>query len=411
MKKSASPLSIVQEHSDPAAQPAASNGVDMRYLVRALVKYNASDLHLKAGRPPLFRVNGRLVPAKMAQLTAEQVEEILTSTLSVRQMGELEKNLQADFSFRIGDVGRFRCNVFYQKGTLSAVIRLIPVAIPKLDDLGVPAVLKELTQRPRGLILITGATGNGKSTTLAAMVQHMNETRHVHILTIEDPIEYIFRDEKASITQREVGSDAHTFPDALHAGLRQDPDVIVIGELRSMEVIQTALTAAETGHLVLATLHTQSAKTAIERILDVFPGDAQNQIRIQLASSLNAVVSQHLMMRADGTGRIPACEVLVRSPMVESLLLKNELSKLGEVIEGSNSYYKMQSLDRDLARLIQAGLIDKEEALKVATNPDNLKMKLQGLQHREGFVIRSAPPSVPSLPSNKNELEDLEDAG
>lgn len=396
-------LAVVQE--TPVA-PEPTHQIDMRYLVRALVKYNASDLHLKAGRPPLFRVNGRLIPAKMTALTAEQVENILQSTLSVRQLTELEKNLQVDCSFKVGEIGRFRCNVFYQKGTLSAVIRLIPMTIPKLEDLGLPAVLKELSQRPRGLVLITGATGNGKSTTLAALVQHINETRHVHVLTIEDPIEYMFRDEKGTVTQREVGSDAHSFADALHAGLRQDPDVIMIGEMRNIEVIQTALTAAETGHLVLATLHTNSAKAAIERVLDVFPSDAQNQIRIQLASTLVGVVSQHLMVRADGAGRIPACEVMIKSPMVENIILKNELERLPGVIDNSNTYYKMQSLDRDLGRLIKAGLIHQDEALKIAENPDNLRMKLNGVEHQEGYVIKSAPPKAP-IP-HENELDDIE---
>lgn len=361
--------------------------VDMRYLIRALIKYNASDLHLKVGRPPLFRINGKIIPAKMPELTQEAAEAIIFGVLSSKHIAEYERNHQVDVSFRIQEFGRFRCNVFQQRGSLSAAIRMIPFAIPHLDDLAVPTVLKELCQRPRGLVLITGATGAGKSTTMASMVQHINETQHVHVLALEDPIEFVHRDMKSTITQREVGTDLTSLRDGLFAGLRQDPDVIMIGELRDLDTIALALTAAETGHLVLSTLHTNDAKSTIDRILDVFPPEAKNQVRIQLASSLVAVVSQHLLLRADGTGRVPACEVMIKSPSIEAYILQNEIVKIPEAIAGSSSYYKMQALNQDLERMVTKGIVTLEEALKVSTSPEDLKLKLAGVHREEGYEM------------------------
>ena len=362
--------------------------LNMKYLVRALVKYNASDLHIKVGRPPLYRINGRLIPAKMPKLTQEQVEKIIIETLNKRHKVELEEKRQTGFSISVGNYGRFRCSVFFQRETLAAVVRMIPFNIPSLDRLGVPAVIKDLCLRPRGLLLITGSTGRGKSTTLAGLVQHINENRHAHILMIEDPIEFIFRDRRSSITQREVGSDTQTFQDAIYSGLRQDPDIIVIGEMRDPDVIRTALTAAETGHLVISTLHTNDAKSSLERILDVFPSDAQNQVRLELASTLVGVVAQTLLMRSDGNGRVLASEVLVKSPAIESLILKNQLQQIPEAISNSSNYYQMQTLNQDLERLIRSGMVRVEEALKVSSNPDDLKLRIDGIHHDEGYDIQ-----------------------
>jgi twitching motility protein PilT len=264
---------------------------------------------------------------------------------------------------------------------------MVPFAIPRLDDLGIPQVLKELSRRPRGLILVTGATGSGKSTTLAGMINHINETSYVHVLAIEDPIEFVYRDMRAVITQREIGSDVRTFQDGLVGGLRQDPDVIMIGELRDREMIQTALTAAETGHLVIATLHTNDAKSTIDRILDVFPSDAKNQVRIQLASSLMAVLSQQLVARADGSGRVVACEVMVKSPAIESYILKNQLEHIPQAIAASNDYYKMQSMNQALQRLVLAGAITAEEALSSTAYPDDLKLLLAGISREQGYNL------------------------
>jgi twitching motility protein PilT len=382
-------LSVVKKtDSEPARK------IDMRYLVRALVKYGASDLHLRANRPPLYRINGKLIPAKMDVLTSEQVQEIVNGVLSQRQFEELERKLQVDLSFAVGDMGRFRCNAFYQKGSVCAAVRMIPFTVPKIDEIGMPSVLKELALRPRGLILITGATGSGKSTTLSAMIQHINETRPVHILTIEDPIEFIYRDTKATITQREVGLDTHTFKDALYAGLRQDPDVIMVGELRDWDTIQIALTAAETGHLVISTLHTRDARSSIERIIDVCPPEAKNQVRMQMASALAGVVSQQLLSRADGTGRIPACEVMINSPVIENYIRKNDVQKIPEAMLNSNSYYKMQTFNQDLQRLVKRKLVTLEDAMKVSPNPDDLRLSLNGMN---GITAESPEDDVPVL--------------
>jgi twitching motility protein PilT len=368
----------------PNSDPSVTKRVDMKYLVKALVKYSASDLHIKPGRPPLYRVNGKIIPAKMPDLSADQVQSIIFAMLNERQMHDLHKKLQIDFSFRVGDLGRFRCNAFHQRGMISAVIRMIPMSAKKLEDLGVPSVVKELAMKQRGLVLVTGSTGSGKSTTLAAMINYISTHRPCHILTIEDPIEFMFHDNKATITQREIGADTHSFKDALLAGLRQDPDVIMVGEMRDAETIQTVLTAAETGHLVLATLHTHDAKGTIDRILDVVDVNSRNQVRLQLASVLLSVISQRLLSRADGNGRVAACEIMVRSPAIEQLILKNELENIPELIASSNNYYKMQTINQDLVRLVSEGLITEEEAVKASSNPDDLRLNLSGVA-RESY--------------------------
>lgn len=361
--------------------------IDMRYLVRALIKYNASDLHLKAGRPPLFRINGKLIPAKMQEVGPELSEQIILEVLNPKQKLELEQKRQVDLSFELKDLGRFRCNAFYQRGALSAAIRTIPGSIPKIEQLGVPVVMRDLALRPRGLLLVTGATGSGKSTTLAAMLRYINETESVHIVTLEDPIEFMHSDIKATVTQRELGSDLVSLKEGLHGGLRQDPDVIMIGELRDAETIQLALTAAETGHLVISTLHTNDASSTIKRILDVFSADQQNQIRVQLASVLVGVISQQLVLKADGSGRVPACEVMVKSPIIESYILKNEIEKIPEAIRDSNNYYKMETMNQALERLVNQGIISTEEALSSSSNPDELKLRLSGMTQDQGYEM------------------------
>jgi twitching motility protein PilT len=378
-------LASVHHTQTSAHNSSQSKGLDMKYLIRALVKYNASDLHLKPGRPPLFRINGKMIPAKMAELSEDQVRHIVYSVLADRQKGELEHRRQVDLSFRVEDIGRFRCNAYFQKGQVSAAIRMVPLTVPRLDELRIPDVLKELCERHRGLILITGSTGSGKSTTMAATVNHINETSYVHVLSIEDPIEFLYRDMKATITQREVGSDVQSFHDGLIGGLRQDPDVIMIGELRDRDMIQTALTAAETGHLVLSTLHTNDAKSTLDRIIDVFPADAKNQVRMQLASSLVAVISQQLIPRADGTGRVVACEIMVKSPAIEGYILRGELDRISETIAASRSYYKMQTMNQALERLVASGQITAEEALRCSNNPDDLKLLLTGVTREQGY--------------------------
>jgi len=353
--------------------------VTMDYLIQALFKFGASDLHLKVGRPPCYRIHGKLVPARMEPLTAEVVEHLVQSVLTERQMAELRANWQVDASFWLEGTGRFRCNVFRQRNTLSATIRMIPMNIPRLEDLGVPSVLKQLGSRDHGLLLVTGPTGAGKSTTLAALIQYLNETQSIHILTIEDPIEYVFRDQKASITQREVGSDTHDARAALHAGLRQDPDVIVLGEMRDYETIRVALTAAETGHLVISTMHTVDARGSVERILDVIPPEAQNQVRLQLSTALVGVVSQQLLPRSDGKGRVLASEVMVNSPAVAAAISENRLLQLPELMASSNDYYQMKTFNQSLRELIEVKMVTAAEALKISPHPDDLQQLLAGI--------------------------------
>ncbi len=382
------------EIPDPAFEAMKANTkqnskVQLKYLIRAMVKYNASDLHIKANRSPLYRINGRLIPAKLPELVPEQVKSILYSLLSKKQARELEEKRQIDFSFEVKGVGRIRCNVYFQRDTVSAALRMIPMKIASLDELHIPPVIKELCEIQRGLLLITGASGSGKSTTLAAIVKHLNENNSLHILTLEDPIEFSFQDERSSIAQREVGSDVLSMKDALRAGLRQDPDVIVIGEMRDFETIQAALTAAETGHLVVSTLHTNDAKSTVDRILDVFPAEAQNQVRIQLASSLIGVISQQLLTRADGVGLVPACEILINSPSIQECIRKNERGGIPEMIENSSHYYKMQSMNLALEKLVSQGIITSEEALKSSNNSADLRLRLTGVMHNETVPILS----------------------
>lgn len=369
---------------DPSDDPTYK--VDMKFLIRALVKYGASDLHIKVGRPPLYRINGRLVAAKMESLTSDDVRHIIHGILLQRQIDAVESKRQIDFSFHMKDHGRFRCNVYFQRGTLSAAVRAIPFTAPSIEELGVPLVAKDLCLRPRGLIIVTGPTGSGKSTTLASLIQHINISRHAHVLTIEDPIEFLFRDERSSVTQREIGSDAHSMNEALIAGLRQDPDVIMLGEVRDKESIMSAVTAAETGHLVLTTMHTRDARSSLERILDVFPGDMQNQVRVQLANSLHAVISQQLISRADGNGRVLASEVMIKSPAIEQCILANQFEKIPDLIAQSNTYYKMQSFNQHLERLVVEGVITVEDALRASVNPEDLRLRVSGIRREDGYL-------------------------
>jgi len=374
--------------SETAAQAEirrAAPKINLSYLAKALIKYNASDLHIRVGRPPLYRINGRLFPAQMAELNSRQIDGMLLEVLNERHTKKLEQERQVDLSFKAGG-GRFRCNIFYQRGQLSAAIRMIPSVIPHLEGLGLPRVLGELCTRPRGLILVTGITGSGKSTTLASMVQLINETQPVHILTIEDPIEFVHRDLRGVVTQREVGSDTPTLQDALRGGLRQDPDVIMIGEMRDPETIMTALTAAETGHLVMSTLHTTDARGTIERILDVFPPNHRTHVRAQLASNLVGVCAQQLVDRADGNGRVPACEILIKSPAIQSIIAEGALDKIQDAMQSSGDYYKMQTMNQALEKLVRAGTVTEEEALKCSSTPDDLRLRFSGFVREEGYL-------------------------
>ncbi|MBS1963308.1 MAG: PilT/PilU family type 4a pilus ATPase [Bdellovibrionales bacterium] len=369
---------------------------DLLFLIRAFIKYNASDMHLRPNRPPLYRINGRLLPASMPALSAQQIEQILNAYIPDIMRNTLQTKRQIDFSFEIEELGRFRCNVFYATNRLSCAIRRIPFEIPPIEKLRVPEVLKDLVTKSRGLLLITGSTGSGKSTTMASLIQHLNDTQRLHVVTIEDPIEYVFKDQKAVITQRELGVDFPSMNEALASCMRQDPDVIVVGEMRDYVTIQTAITAAETGHLVISTLHTNDAKSALDRILDMFPADHKNQIRVQLASSLIGIVAQQLLVRADGKGRVLASEVLVKSPSVEHAIRTHQFEMIPDLMGKSELYYKMQTMNMDLERLIRGELITLEEGVSASLNPDDLKLRLAGIDRKEGYEYGAESTNVES---------------
>jgi twitching motility protein PilT len=341
-------------------------------LLAGIETLHASDLHLTAGSPPLVRVNGVLAPLEDAPaVTAEETQQLLYQILSTEQQKRLEVERQIDLSYALSGVGRFRVNVFFQRNAVGAAFRLIPHKIRTLEELGLPPVLQKLTERPRGLVLVTGPTGSGKSTTLAAMIDEINRTRAAHILTIEDPIEFLHRHRKCLVNQREVGSDARGFADALRGALRQDPDVILLGEMRDLETISTALTAAETGHLVFATLHTRGAAATIDRIIDVFSSEQQAQVRAQLAAALEGVVTQALLPTADGRGRVAAMEIMLPDYAVRNLIRQRKLEQMYSVMQ-TGTARGMQTLEQSLAELVQRGTVTTEVAVESSSYPEQL---------------------------------------
>jgi len=351
-------------------------------LLTTVVDLGGSDLHLKVGNYPIARVKGRLTPlTQFKKLVQEDTIAMAYSIMaSDRQKTKFKENLDLDIAYSVPALGRFRCNIFNQRGTVGMVLRVIPRRIFSIEDLMLPRALSKICEEQRGMVLVTGTTGSGKSTTLAAMIDLINATRNEHILTIEDPIEYLHRDNLSIINQREVEADCKSFATALRAALRQDPDVILVGEMRDLETIETAIHAAETGHLVFSTLHTLDATETINRIISVFPPHHQKQIRLQLAGVLKAVVSQRLVPRADGQGRVPACEVLIATETVRTYIEEKEKTKgLRDVIAAGTSQYGMQTFDQSLYFLLQEGLITVEEALKRATNVGEFKLKLEGI--------------------------------
>ncbi len=357
----------------------------IQHFARALIKYGASDMHLKADRSPMYRISGKLIVAKTPALSSEQIRELLYEVMDARAIKRFEQDLQADFSFKLPDLGRFRASIYLQQGTVAGAIRVISSIAHDVKALGVPASMTDLVEKKSGLILITGPTGSGKSTTMAALIDHINRTKHSNIITIEDPIEYVFVDRKSTISQREIGSDATSMSEALKGTLRQDPDLIIIGEMRDYETISAALTAAETGHLVISTLHTADAKSSIDRIVDVFPLAAKEQVRVQLSESLVAVLSQKLVQRADKSGRIAVCELMVNSPTIQTLIRKSEFEKIPEAMSNSNTYYNMRTFNQEFERLVDAGIITQEEALSTSNAPDDLRMRLAGFKKEEGY--------------------------
>lgn len=355
--------------------------VDLKKILTLAMQRGASDLHLKVGLPPILRIHGKLVPVTgEKRLMPEDTREIAFSIMGERQKEKFRVANEVDLAYGVSGLGRFRVNIFSQRDSIGMVFRTISVNPPTIAELNLPPVIEKIAMEQRGLVLVTGTTGSGKSTTLAAMVNHINNHRNCHILTIEDPIEFLHRDKKAIINQREVGQDTQSFATALRVALRQDPDVILVGEMRDFETIETAILAAETGHLVLSTLHTLDAQETVNRIVAVFPFQQQKQIRLQLSSILKGVISQRLLSRADGQGRIPAVEVMVSTARIrECIVDETKTKEIPDAIAQGYETYGMQTFDQSIMDLFRRGLISYEEALRNATNPDDFALKVSGI--------------------------------
>jgi twitching motility protein PilT len=350
-------------------------------LLRIAVERKASDLHLKVGGHPVLRIDGELaLLTELPRLAAEQVLDLAFSMMTNRQKQKLRECAELDLAYGVAGLGRFRVNIFQQRGNIGIVLRVIPTAIRPFAELFLPPVIETIADEPRGLVLVTGITGAGKSTTLASIIDHINSTRRQHIVTIEDPIEFLHRDKQSMVNQREVAVDTASFAAALRASLRQDPDVILVGEMRDLETIATALLAAETGHLVFSTLHTLDAVETVNRIVAVFPPAERNQVRMQLAATLRAIVSQRLVRRSDAAGRVPAVEVMINTPYVQECILAPERTRqIRDAIAAGTSQYGMQTFDQSLYDLYRRGLISEATALEAASKPDEFRLRLQGI--------------------------------
>jgi twitching motility protein PilT len=357
-------------------------------LLERTVAAGASDLHVTAGCEPAIRVNGVLERLEdLGALTPGDTQQLLYRITSTEQQKHLEIQRQLDMSYAVAGLARFRVNIYFQRESLGAAFRLIPARLKTLDELGLPPVLHELATKPRGLVLVTGPTGSGKSTTLAAMIDEINSTRRDHIMTIEDPIEFVHRHKRCIVNQREIGPDATSFAEALRGALRQDPDVILLGEMRDLETIATALTAAETGHLVFATLHTQDAPSTVDRLIDVFPAVQQEQVRVQIASTLQGVITQTLIPRADGNGRVAALEILIPDDAVRNLVRQAKVEQVYSIMQ-TGGKRGMQTLEQSLAELVARGVISQETALSRSSRPE----QLLGLLQRSGLAPVVEPP-------------------
>jgi twitching motility protein PilT len=351
-------------------------------LLKIAVERKASDLHLKVGAHPIIRVDGDLIAlSDLKRLMQEDTIAMAFSIMSSRQKEKFKNNFDIDIAYSVPGLGRFRCNIFQQRGTVGMVCRVIPARIQPVKELLLPPIVEKICEETRGLILVTGTTGSGKSTSLAAMIDYINATRAEHIMTVEDPVEFLHRDKKSIVNQRELEVDTRSFSSALRAALRQDPDVILVGEMRDFETVETALVAAETGHLVLSTLHTMDATETVNRVISVFPPHQQKQIRLQLAAVLKAVISQRLLPRADGLGRVPAVEILISTNYIRDCIENKDKTKyIHDAIKIGTSQYGMQTFDQSLYQLYKGGLITLEEAIRRSTNPNEFRLKIQGIQ-------------------------------
>lgn len=349
--------------------------MDLNQLLTYSIDSGASDLHLSVGSIPMVRINGTMKPLNLDVLLQSDIEKMLPEVMDEDQMSLFKDQKEIDFSAKLEGKGRFRVNFFNQINGLAAVFRTIPDTIKSCDELGIPPFMQDLAMIDRGLVLLTGPTGSGKSTTLAAMVDHINRQKACHIITIEDPVEYFHQTKESLINQRELGASTHSFSNALRAALREDPDVILVGEMRDLETISLALTAAETGHLVLSTLHTSSAVKSIDRIIDIYPSGQKDQIRSMLSESLEAVISQKLLPTKDGKGRVPACEVMISSTAIRNLIREDRVFQITSVIQ-SGGVEGMQTLDQDLQRLVTQGKIERKVAMDIADNPKLFKQNV-----------------------------------
>jgi len=360
------------------ANPAAFN---FKAVLQRMIQQNASDLHLKVGRPPVLRINGDLSTLDIPPLRPEDLKVLAEQIMTPKQVKEFAENKEADFAIGVPGIGRFRVNVYQQRGTIAYALRAVPYQVKTITELNLPPVVEEVAMRPRGLVLVTGVTGSGKSTALAAMIQHINEKRHANVITIEDPIEFLHRDNKSSINQREVGADTGSFAVALRRVLRQDPDVILIGEIRDLETLEVALKAADTGHLVFSTLHTTDATQTINRVISFYAPHQQNEVRFTLASALASVISLRLVPRADGKGRVPAVEILINTAAVRDQIRDMTKSlNIPDLIKEGTVQYGMQTFDQSIMQWHSKKIISYEQALFFATNPSEFALRVQGVE-------------------------------
>jgi twitching motility protein PilT len=376
----ASQMRAAATAAPPAAQSAPTSGFNFKSVLQELIQRNASDLHLKVGRPPTLRVNGELEPLGRPPMRPEDLKALAEQLMTPRQVKQFAEEKECDFAIGVPGIGRFRVNVYQQRGSLCYAMRAIPYQARTIAELNLPPVLEEIAMKPRGLVLVTGITGSGKSTALAGMIQHVNEHRRANIITIEDPIEFLHRDINCHINQREVGTDTATFGQALRRVLRQDPDIVLIGEIRDIETLDTALKAADTGHLVFSTLHTTDATQTINRVLSFYPPHQQAEVRFSLATALQAVVSLRLVPRADKPGRIPACEILINTAAVrDNIRDMNATLNIPDLIKEGTVQYGMQSFDQSLMGWYTKGIISYESAVFFATSPGEFALRVQGV--------------------------------
>jgi twitching motility protein PilT len=390
--------------------------MDIDELLKVAIERDASDIHVKAGEPPILRIHGTLIPlAGLEKLTTKDMESMVDQIINETQKKKLEQEMDLDLAYSLSGYGRFRGSIFLQRGSLAISLRIIPMEVKTIRELLLPQIIEKICDFPRGLVLVTGTTGSGKSTTLAAMIEHINANRRTHIITIEEPIEYLHKDKKSIICQREVGWDVQTFHRGLRAALREDPDVILVGEMRDLDTIETATMAAETGHLVMSTLHTLDAPETINRIIAAFPPHQQQQIRVQLGAILRAVISMRLIPRADGNGRVPAVEVMITTGYIQDCILDGDKTYLiRDAIAAGVSEYGMQTFDQSIYKLYKSGFISFEQGILYSSNPDNFKLRVQGIQSTLDIALESMekkmgaierPPQIERHPQLEREAQ------